>query len=210
MRTTKKLLMEANPVPEHRTGELSERAKRELTDLTGTSAPAAPQPLPSRRRVQLLAAAAMVVIVAGLGVGAAVILQQDGAPPSSSDEPYFSSTKVLEDRADAIVRGTITQATDNDGDTVAMVDVRSVAKGSPVPGQPLQISYTTPGSGPESANLKVRGEYVFLLKIGSAGPAYLVNTTQGWFRVNGEKAIAGSHNDVDLSPAVLKSLDLRQ
>jgi hypothetical protein len=227
MRKIRKLLMEANPVPEHRTDELTERAKRELTDLTQASTPAAPQqnphPLQSRRRVQVLAAAVTVVIVAGLGVGAAVLLpqnesppllRQDGSPPSSSDEPYFSSTKVLEKYADAIVRGTITQAIDNNDngfpETVAMVDVRSVAKGSPVPGQTLQISYTTPGSGPEFANLKVRGEYVLLLKLDSAGSAHLVNSTQGWFRVNGEKVIAGPHNDVDLSPAVLKSLGLGQ
>ena len=218
MRKMRKLLMEANPVPEHRTEQLSERAERELADLTEISTRGGPRqdphPWANRRRAQLLAAAATVVIVAGLGVAAAVFLPRDGSPPSSSDEPYFSSTTVLENRADAIVRGTITQARtitrDNYPQTVATVVVRSVAKGSPVPGQPLQISYTTPGSGPESANLKVRGEYVFLLKLDSTGPAYLVNTTQGWFRVKGEQAIAGPHNDVGLSPAVLTSLGLEQ
>jgi hypothetical protein len=223
MRKIRKLLMEANPVPERRTDELTERAQRELADLTGSSAPPGPpqnghptqsrHPWQSRRRwVPAVAAAA--VVLAGLGVGAAVLLNQDGPPPSSSDEPYYSSTEALEGRADAIVRGTITQATDDDRngypETVATVDVRSVAKGSPLPGQPLRISYTTPGSGPESADLKVRGEYVFLLELDPAGPAHLVNSTQGWFRVDGGKAVAAPDNDVYLSPAVLKSLGLDQ
>jgi hypothetical protein len=219
MRKTRKLLMEANPVPERGTDELSERAQRELADLTGVPAGSPPIEHPAKsthirpgRRRWVPAVAAVAVVLIGLGVGTVVLLNRDGPPPSTSDEPYFSSTETLEGRADAIVRGTITQATDDDRngspETVATVDVRSVAKGSPVPGQPLRISYTTPGSGPESAGLKVHGEYVLLLELDPSGPAHLVNSTQGWFRVDGGKAVAAPDNDVYLSPAVLTSLGL--
>jgi hypothetical protein len=215
MRQTRKLPMEANLVAEERTNEVSERAQREPADPSGTSALAGPgeNRLPRRgRRVRALAAA--VVILAGLGVGVAVLRNQVGSPPGSSDEPYFASTEALEARADAIVRGTITQAAEEESngypETIATVAVRSVAKGSPVPRQSLQISYTTPGSGPESASLKVRGEYVFLLELGPDGMAYLVSSTQGWFRVDGAKVVAAPDNDIDLSPAVRGLLGLGQ
>ncbi|MET0424136.1 MAG: hypothetical protein ABW046_09690 [Actinoplanes sp.] len=161
-------------------------------------------------RAQVLAT---VIALMGLGVGAAMLLgRDDPSPGATGDEPYYPSTAALEGQAGAIVRGVITRTVEDDSDgypaTVATVEVRSVAKGAPLPGQPLRVTYTTPGSGPETAGLQVRGEYVLLLEIDRPGSAYLVNTTQGWFRVAGAEAVAAPGNDVRLSSAVLRSLGL--
>ena len=70
------------------------------------------------------------------------------------------------------------------------------------------MAYATPGSGPETAGLGAGKEYVLLLEKGEGGRYFLVNTTQGWYAVEGGAAVAGKGNDVVLSPGVRKALRL--
>lgn len=71
------------------------------------------------------------------------------------------------------------------------------------------MSYTTPGSGPETAALTEGREYVFLLEKEEGGDGYfLVNSTQGAYGIEAGRPVAGPDNDVSLSPDVLKALRL--
>ncbi|MGW4220901.1 hypothetical protein ACWEJZ_28290 [Streptomyces bacillaris] len=94
-----------------------------------------------------------------------------------------------------------------DACTVATAVVAATAKGAD-PGRTVEVSYTTPGSGPETAGLTEGKEYVLLLDAQDDGRFTLVNTTQGVYEVNGGRAVAGADNDVTLSTGVLKALRL--
>jgi len=165
-----------------------------------------------RRRGALAALAAIVILGLALAGGAWRLAGRDAPPTSTADEPYYASTQDLEAKAQAVIRATIRSATGDDRhgypETTASADVRAIAKGSLAVGQPIALSYTTPGSGPETADLKVGGEYVLLLELDGSNPAHLINSTQGWYQVTAGRAVAGPSNDVKLSPAVKTALGL--
>ncbi|KOV89515.1 LigA protein [Streptomyces sp. NRRL B-3648] len=228
----KPLITNANPVPDAAHGTLSARAADELATLVGpdgTPPPAAPRRSP--RRGYLMAAVACGAAVA---VGAVTLLSLPGDPagPSghqaarssgpagagegtdgglSADEPYFGSTAELERAAHVIVRARLGSGHEETGGgvrtTVATAKVVATAKGE-TPGDAIRVSYTTPGSGPETAGLSAGKEYVLLLDKGEGGDYVLVNTTQGWYEVEGGAAVAAKDNGVALSPAVRKALRL--
>lgn len=76
------------------------------------------------------------------------------------------------------------------------------------PGRTVEVSYATPGAGPETAALTEGKEYVLLLDAQDDGRFTLVNTTQGVYEVNGGRAVAGPDNEVALSAGALKALRL--
>ncbi|MEU6593634.1 hypothetical protein ABZ923_31175 [Streptomyces sp. NPDC046881] len=228
----KPLITNANPVPDTARETLSARAADELATLVGpdgTPPPAAGRRAP--RRGYLMAAVACGAAVA---IGAVTLFgpQGDPAGPSghlagrgsepagasadtdggiSADEPYFDSTAELEGAANVIVRARLGSGhEETDGGvrtTVATAKVVATAKGR-TPGDAIRVSYTTPGSGPETAGLTADKEYVLLLDRGEGGDYVLVNTTQGWYEVEGGAAVAAQDNGVALSPGVRKALRL--
>ncbi|MFT9669180.1 hypothetical protein ACMZ5F_22860 [Streptomyces rhizosphaericola] len=216
MMRVKSLVGAANPVPaperEQQPDGLSARALTELAALVGTPTPsAAPRRTPRRRL--LIAAGACTVAAAAVAVGVTAVLsglEEPGGGPLA-DEPFYASTAELEEEADLIVLarlGAGREETADDSDrTVATAVVAATAKGAD-PGRTVEVSYTTPGSGPETADLTEGKEYVLLLDAQDDGRFTLVNTTQGVYEVNGGRAVAGADNDVTLSTGVLKALRL--
>ncbi|MFI0819758.1 hypothetical protein ACH4TX_26805 [Streptomyces sp. NPDC021098] len=214
----KALVKNANPVPDTAHEGLSRRAADELAALVGSggAAPAA-APRRSSRRGFLVAAVAGGAAVA---IGGVAFLGLQGDPAGSgekpgrgglADEPYFGSTAGLEGRADVIVRARLgagrEETVDGVRTTVATATVVATAKGE-TSGDAIQVDYTTPGSGPETAGLRAGKEYVLLLERGDEGRYVLVNTTQGWYAVEGGAAVAGKDNDVALSRGVCEALRL--
>ncbi|MGR3937854.1 hypothetical protein [Streptomyces sp. BRA346] len=128
-----------------------------------------------------------------------------------ADEPYFDSTARLESAANVIVRARLgaagEEAVEDVRTTVATAKVVATAKGR-TSGDSIQVAYTTPGSGPETAGLTAGKEYVLLLERGEGGRYVLVNTTQGWYAVDDGAAVPGKDNDVALSAGVRKALRL--
>ncbi|QLH21027.1 hypothetical protein HYQ63_10705 [Streptomyces sp. Rer75] len=217
----KPLLKNANPVPDAAHEGLSARAADELAALVGPGGATAPAPARrSPRRGFLMAAVAGGAAVAIGGV-TFFSLQNDPANPSTdpaspgggamADEPYFGSTARLEGAATVIVRARLgagrEETVDDIPTTVATAKVMATAKGEPS-GDAIQVSYTTPGSGPETADLTAGKEYVLLLEKGDDGSYFLVNTTQGWYTVDDGTAVPARDNDVALSPGVRKALRL--
>ncbi|WP_234365278.1 hypothetical protein [Streptomyces sp. RTd22] len=214
----KPLIKNANPVPDPTHEGLSERAAEELAALVGPGgATSAAAPRRSSRRGFVMAAVACGAAVAIGGV-TLVSLRSDPAVPGAgphpgvmADEPSYGSTARLEGAADLIVRARLgaghEETVDDVPTTVATAKVLATAKGEP-PGDAIPVAYTTPGSGPETAGLGAGREYVLLLERGEGGRYFLVNTTQGWYAVEGGAALAGKGNDVALSPGVRKALRL--
>ncbi|MGR3933795.1 hypothetical protein [Streptomyces sp. BRA346] len=212
----KPLIKNANPIPAPAHEGLSERAAEELAALVGPGgATPAAAPRRSSRRGFVMAAVACGAAVA-LGGVTHFGLESDPAGPGAGpgvmvDEPSYGSTAGLEGAADVIVRarlGAGREETDDDvRSTVATAKVVATAKGK-TSGDAIQVAYTTPGSGPETAGLGAGKEYVLLLERGDGGRYFLVNTTQGWYAVEGGAAVAGKDNDVALSPGVRRALRL--
>ncbi|MFI2201946.1 RNA polymerase sigma factor [Streptomyces sp. NPDC020192] len=127
------------------------------------------------------------------------------------DEPYYGSTAKLEGAAKVMVRARLGAGHEEDVDgvstTVASAKVVATAKGE-TSGDSIQVAYTTPGSGPGTVGFIAGQEYVLLLDRGAGGRYVLVNTTQGWYEVEGGAAVAGKDNHVALSPGVRKALRL--
>ena len=223
----KNRIRNANPVPAAAPGELSDRATGELAELVGSfdAAPPAAAQRPRRRGLLMAAAACGAAAVIGTTV---FTLQPDSTGPGSdpagpvqgpggggaaADEPYFDSTARLEGAANVIVRARLgdgrEETADGESTTVAPAEVLATAKGKPS-GKAIEVTYTTPGSGPETAGFTAGGEYVLLLEKSEDGGYLLVNTTQGWYGVEDGTAVSGKDNDVDLSPGVRKALRLTQ
>jgi hypothetical protein len=228
----KSLIKNANPVPGPADETLSARAADELSALVGSDGATPPAAVRrSPRRGVLVAAVACGAAVAVAGVtffglrndpagssGHQAGVSSEAAGPVEgtgggliADEPYFGSTAELEGAARVIVRarlGTGHEGTGADvGTTVATAEVVATAKGE-TPGDSIKLSYTTPGSGPETARLTAGKEYVLLLDKGEGGSYVLVNTTQGWYEVEHGAAVAAQDNEVALSPGVRKALRL--
>ncbi|MFI8889001.1 hypothetical protein [Streptomyces paradoxus] len=211
MNRTKSLIKHANPVPDSLVGEASARTAEQLTGMTAV---APPQRRPAWRRRGLLVAAGLTA--AGIAAVAVVVaLNGSPEPPGGgamADEIHYSTAPELEDAADLIVRARLGEGREETADgyskTVAEAGVVAAAKGR-APGRSIEVSYTTPGSGPETAALTAGREYVLLLEKEEGGNGYfLVNSTQGAYGIDGGRAVAGPDNDVALSPAVLKALRL--
>ncbi|SMF85705.1 hypothetical protein [Streptomyces sp. Amel2xC10] len=227
----KSLIKNANPVPDTADKGLSPRAADELATLIGspeaTFSTVARRPARRGLFVAAVACAAAVVIGGGLFAlqGDPAGPNSDAAVPSSSraepgqsdgggtitDEPYYDSTAELEGAASLIVRARLGAGHEKSADgvstTVATAQVTAIAKGE-TPGDSIRVSYTTPGTGPETAGLSAGKEYVLLLAGSEDGSYFLVNTTQGWYTVEDGTAVAGRDNGVALSPAVRKALGL--
>ncbi|MCK8433648.1 hypothetical protein G3I77_11545 [Streptomyces sp. D2-8] len=211
MNRTKSLIKHADPVPGSFAGEASLRA---VEQLTGRAAGAPPQRRSAWRRRGLLVAAGLAA--AGAGV-VAVVVALNGSPGSPggsgmADEIQYSTTPELEDAAQLIVRARLgagrEETTDGYSKTIAEAGVVATAKGR-APGGSIEVSYTTPGSGPETAALAEGREYVFLLEKEEDGDGYfLVNSTQGAYGIEADRPVAGPANDVALSAGVLKALRL--
>ena len=203
----------ANPVPNRPDAELSARARAELTTLTGvTESPVrAPTGVGRRRLVLGLTAGCAVVLAAGVGVAMFV---QRPQPPSAA-EPFYQTAVALEGRADVIVRATIERTREHDRDgtseTVATARVYRTGKGDVAVGQTVELTYTTPGSGPPETpdGLHKGAEYVLLLELVPNAPANMVSTVQGYYLVENGRAIPDRANTVNLSETVLRRLDLR-
>ncbi|MET9057570.1 hypothetical protein [Streptomyces antibioticus] len=228
----KSLIKNANPVPDTADEGLSARAADELATLIGSPGAtfSAVARRPARRGLLVAAVACGAAVV--IGVGTLFALQGDPAGPSSNaavpsssraepgesdgggiitDEPYYDSTAKLEGAASLIVRARLgaghEESVDGVSTTVATAQVTATAKGE-TPGDSIRVSYTTPGTGPETAGLSAGKEYVLLLAGSEDGNYFLVNTTQGWYTVEDGTAVAGADNGVALSPAVRKALGL--
>ncbi|MFJ2213105.1 hypothetical protein ACIQVO_26760 [Streptomyces sp. NPDC101062] len=226
----KSMIRNANPVPVPEPGELSPRAAAELAALVGPVDEGA-RPVRTvavRRSPRRGFMTAVVACGAAAVIGGATffLLPGDPAAPGEgpgagpgggavADEPYFGTTAQLEGVATVIVRARLGAGREEDADdirtTVATADVVATAKGK-TPGDSIEVAYTTPGSGPETAGLTAGKEYVLLLEESGDGGYVLVNTTQGWYGVGGDgrRAVAGNDNDVALSPGVLKALRLAE
>lgn len=213
--------MRANPVPESEPHVLGERARSDLAALLGDPQPAGPAPAAAappphrsrpRRGAVLVVASVAAVVLAGVAV---TTLLGRTAPPPMSDEPYYGTTAELEGAADLIVRGTLgaerTTTAQGFEETVADVLVSSVGRGDAGVGDTVEIAYTTPGSGPETADgLVDGGEYVLLLVTDpDGGPAHLVSSVQGYYVVEDDGTLTSEPaNDVTLSPGLLAALGL--
>lgn len=217
MRTVEHLMRRANPVPNDTPADM-ERAERELAALLASgAAPPAGRPAaraPRRPRRALLVAAAATVAVAAAGVvGVAVLDRLDPSPPSS-DEPFYNTTAKLETQAEVIVRARLESAREQTADgiteTVARARIQAVAKGGLAAGETLEVAYTPVGSGPEApVGLRQGGEYVLLLERRDATLWNLVNSTQGYYVVTDDRAVASDANSVRLSSRVRQDLGLR-
>ncbi|GAA2194400.1 hypothetical protein [Streptomyces bangladeshensis] len=228
----KSLIKNANPVPHTAPEPLSARAADELSSLVGSDHVTSPAPARrAPRRGFLVAAVACGAAAAVAGVtffglqgdpagagGDRAGARSGSAGPAegtggglTADEPHFAGTAALEGAADVIVRARLGAGQQGSGDdagtTVATAKVLATAKGR-TPGDAIQVSYTTPGSGPETAGLTAGKEYVLLLDKGEGGRYVLVNTTQGWYEVEDGTAVAAQGNRVALSPRVREALRL--
>ncbi|MEV7870059.1 hypothetical protein AB0P17_29115 [Streptomyces sp. NPDC088124] len=225
----KTLIKNVNPVPRPGSEGLSARATGELAALIGSVDGAADgaagtvatgaRRAPRRSFLMAAVACGAAAVIGGVSL---FLLQSDPAGPGGgtgggtlADEPYFETTAQLEGVANVIVRAKLGAGREENADdistTVATAEVVATAKGT-TPGGSIEVAYTTPGSGPETAGLTAGKEYVLLLEESDGGRYILVNTTQGWYGVGGDgrRAVAGSDNDVSLSPGVLKALRLTE
>ncbi|UFR06065.1 hypothetical protein KBP30_34980 [Streptomyces sp. Go40/10] len=228
----KSLIANADPVPGTTEGTLSARAAEELSALVGPHG--APPPAPVRRSPRRGALVAVVACGAAAALAGVAFLSLHGDPAGPgghragarsgpagrgeaagggalADEPSFGSTAELERAADVIVRARLgaghEETVDDVRTTVATAQVLATAKGR-TPGDSVEVSYTTPGTGPETAALTAGKEYVLLLDKGEGGRYVLVNTTQGWYEVEGGAAVPAEGNRVALSPGVREALRL--
>ncbi|MFH9981604.1 hypothetical protein ACH4ND_20590 [Streptomyces sp. NPDC017179] len=220
MINVKSLVTRANPVPDAASDELSARASEDLAALVG-STPVTQRGVRKRRtprgvsrRGALVAsvACAAVAVVAGVTFFALDSPEEPGGGGPLADEPYFETTAKLENAADLIVRVRLgaghEESVDGIDETVATARVTATAKGDESSGRSIEVVYTTPGSGPETADLAEGKEYVLLLDTMGGGRFTLVNTTQGAYRVEDGQAVASGGNDIALSPGVTKALRL--
>ncbi|ARF74848.1 hypothetical protein B7C62_23380 [Kitasatospora albolonga] len=214
MMRVKSLVRAANPLPALEAGQkgdaLSDRARAELAALTGTpTLPSASRRVP--RRGLLVAAGACTAAAVIVGVVAVLNGPYEPGGGVLADEPFYASTAELEEAADLIVLARLgagrEETVDGIDRTTVTAAVAATAKGA-APGRTVEVSYTTPGSGPETADLAEGKEYVLLLDAQDDGRFTLVNTTQGAYGVDGGRAVAGADNDVVLSAGVLKALSL--
>lgn len=220
MSTVRRLLQSANPVADRGRRDLSPRAlspraRDELAALVATApaaeTPAAASPAPRRRVDRLAVAGIAVAVVAVVTVlGLTWLAGGTSVAPSTADEPYYTATE-LTDAADLIVRGTLLSTREDASRgypaTVAEVSVDLVAKGDVTSGDVIEIAYVTPGTGPVAADgLAAGGEYVLLLVTYPDDPASLVNSTQGYYAVQGGRAVAGPENAVELEADVRAAL----
>ncbi|MFE7456321.1 hypothetical protein [Streptomyces sp. NPDC057554] len=214
MMRVKSLIRAANPLPAPKTEQqgdgLSDRARAELAALVeAPTPPAVPRRLP--RRGLLVAAGACTAAAVIVGVVAVLNGPYEPGGGVLADEPFYASTAELEEAADLIVLARLgagrEETVDGIGRTTATAAVAATAKGAD-PGRTVEVSYTTPGSGPETADLTEGKEYVLLLEAQDDGRFTLVNSTQGAYGVNGGQAVAGPDNGVVLSAGVLKALSL--
>ncbi|MDK1472748.1 hypothetical protein QNO07_04780 [Streptomyces sp. 549] len=216
MKSVRTLVAGANPVPPVPDSRLSADAADRLAKLVGpgpaetmAAEPASP---PLRRRwggpVVVVAAVAAAGLVA---VGVLLLNGADGGGGIVADEPYHATTADLEESADLIVTARLgpgrAEGTDGARLTVADAEVLAEAKGR-APAGGLEVSYTTPGSGPETADLRPGRPYVFLLERQHDGRFTLVNSVQGAYGVDGGRAVPGPDNHVRLSDGVLAALGL--
>lgn len=211
MNHAKSLIKQANPLPDTLVGEAPPGM---VEQLTGTAVGAPPPRRPARGRRGLLIA---VACLAAAGVGAVALVALNGSPEppgggAVADEIHYSTTTELEEAADLIVRARLGAGEEETADgysrTIAEADVVATAKGA-APGGSIEVSYTTPGSGPETADLAEGREYVFLLEKEEGGDGYfLVSSTQGAYGIESGHAVAGPDNDVALSAGVLTALRL--
>ncbi|WP_406409880.1 hypothetical protein OG923_14430 [Streptomyces halstedii] len=229
----KSLMQNANPSSETKAAEeLPARASDELTRLVGP-APATPPSTPGRRpsrRGPVMVAA----IACGAAVAFGVFLASGGDGPASgpttaassgpgteeggqsaADEPYFATARELEDAADLVVLARVgssglDEANTSSPEAVATAEVLATAKGSATdrPGKSIKIAYTVPGTGPETAELSAGATYVFFLERQDNGQLTLVSTTQGFYSVEGSRAVPGPDNDVLMSALVHQALGL--
>ncbi|MFJ3825754.1 hypothetical protein [Streptomyces nodosus] len=204
----KSLVQDVNPVPDATTDGLSARARGELVELVGS----VQTRRPSRRRALVAAVActatAVVATVAVFALNGPK--EPGGSDDPMADEPYYRTTAALEDASVLIVRARLgvwhEETTDGLTETVATARVLATAKGaSPTSGR-IELAYTTPGSGPETAGLAAGKEYILLLDKLDGDRFTPVNTTQGVYGVEDGHAVAGHNNDVALSAGVLKAL----
>ncbi|MFE9173099.1 hypothetical protein ACFYNZ_27135 [Streptomyces kebangsaanensis] len=213
MINVKSLVTRANPLPDAASDGLSTRASEELTALLGSTPVTQRGPRVSRRGV--LAGA---VACTAAAVVAGAVLFPLGSPKEPevagrrADEPYYGTTAELENVADLIVRVRLgaghEEPVEGTDMTVATARVTATAKGGDSSGGSIEVVYTTPGSGPETADLTVGKEYVLLLSTPDGERFFLVNTAQGAYRVENGHAVASDANDITLSPGVLKALRL--
>ncbi|MFI1939138.1 hypothetical protein ACH44C_18515 [Streptomyces purpureus] len=210
------LIRHADPLPPGAAeAGLSPRAVAELGALVGGARPpAGTVARPRRRRGVLIAAVACGAAAAVAAIAVFAAGGPDGPGSGGglvADEPHYPSTAELEGAADLIVRAKLGAGTERTTDditsTVAPAEVLATAKGT-APGGQVTVSYTPPGSGPETAALEAGREYVFLLEHQDDGRYTLVNTAQGAYGVSGGKAVPSEGNEVALSPAALKALRL--
>lgn len=137
-----------------------------------------------------------------------------GAGSPVADEPYYDSAVSLEESADLIVRGGFVDSREHSDrgwpEVTATIRVDAVAKGEVRVGDTVEVSYLRPGSGPDAPDGldPDDGEYVFLLVVWPEGGSSLVNTTQGFYRIEGGRAVAGEDNPVPLSATVRQQLGL--
>jgi hypothetical protein len=230
MINVKSLVKRVNPVQDESTATaadgMSARAYDELVGLVGAEAAerqagrgrGVRSRRPSRRGVLV---AAVACTAAAVVAGVAVFGLQDPKEPGGggdgggsglADEPYFATTAELEAASVLIVRARLgaghEETVDGLTETVATAEVVATAKGGSPAGSEIELAYTTPGSGPETADLAAGKEYVLLLDELDGGRFALINTTQGVYGIEGGQAVAGGDNDVTLSPGVLKALRL--
>ncbi|MET9450884.1 hypothetical protein [Streptomyces cinerochromogenes] len=228
----KSLITNANPVPDTADETLSARAADELSALVGPHGATPPAAVRRSSRRGVLTAAVACAVTAVLAGVTVLSLHGDPAGPGGhragsrsgsagpdeaagggalADEPSFGNTADLEGAADVIVRARLgaghEETVDGVRTTVAPAQVLATAKGG-TPGDSVEVSYTTPGTGPETAGLTAGKEYVLLLDKGEGGRFVLVNTTQGWYEVEGGAAVAAQGNRVALSPGVREALRL--
>ncbi|WP_329366992.1 hypothetical protein [Streptomyces sp. NBC_01483] len=232
MINVKSLVQHVDPVPDPPTNAMSARARDELAELIGSDLIGSElirsdlvgavetkrrgsARRPSRRGVLV---AAVACTAAAVVAGVAVFALDDPKEPGGggggpmADEPYFKTAAELESASVLIVRARLgaghEETSDGLTETVATAQVLATAKGASPTGGRIELAYTTPGSGPETADLAAGKEYVLLLDELDGGRFTPVNTTQGVYGVDGGHAVAGADNDVTLSAGVIKALKL--
>lgn len=144
--------------------------------------------------------AAVACTAAAVVAGVAVFALNDPKEPGGggggpmADEPYFRTTAELESASVLIVRARLgaghEETSDGLTETVATAEVLATAKGTSPTGGRIELAYTTPGSGPETADLAAGKEYVLLLDELDGGRFTPVNTTQGVYGVDGGHAVS--------------------
>ncbi|MBB5920019.1 hypothetical protein FHR81_001049 [Actinoalloteichus hoggarensis] len=131
----------------------------------------------------------------------------------AADEPYYPTTEELEAAAQVIVRGRVETscALTRDGvdERVAEVVVRAAVGGRPAADEVVSVAYLPPDNGtPMSADLVTGQEYVLLLTAFDDGHHALVNTTQGYRRIDDSGALIREDGEITLSAGSLAELGL--